>query len=209
MRLADFIESRLQEILAEWEAFAGTRLPPAAKMDALALRDHVPQILHAIAADLRLAQTGPEQSAKSQGLAVVTPGAPHTAAEVHGTIRARDGFSMTQLVSEYRALRATVLRLWAKKPGLLSEVTAADDIMRFNEAVDQAIAESVDFFSQELTRERSERAATDRELTLNRARLEYATPAPGRGRRAPCSVRHGTRGAGGANVRSARRGPGI
>jgi hypothetical protein len=59
VRLADFIDSNLHDILAEWEAFAATRLPSAATMDALALRDHAPQILRAIASDLRQPQTEP------------------------------------------------------------------------------------------------------------------------------------------------------
>lgn len=175
MRLADFIDSCMEEILGEWDAFAATRLPSAAKMDSLALRDHAHQILHAIADDLRQPQTAVAQSAKSHGLAPVVQNAPKTAAEVHGTLRALDGFSFTQLVSEYRALRASVLRLWTKVDNSLSEASAADDVTRFNEAVDQAIAESVDFFSQEISQDRIERKAVHRELTLNRGRLEYAS----------------------------------
>ena len=68
MRLADFIDTRLQKVLVTWEAFAATRLPASSKMDALALRDHAPQILHAIAADLRTPQSAAEQQAKSHGL---------------------------------------------------------------------------------------------------------------------------------------------
>lgn len=154
MRLADFIESRLDAIVREWDAFAATRVPASAKMDALALRDHAPQILRAIAADLRTPQTAPEQLAKSHGLVPVVAGAPHTAAEVHGTLRAQGGFSISQLVSEYRALRSSVLRLWALAGGSSELASAAEDVMRFNEAIDQAIAESVDFYSQEVDRGR-------------------------------------------------------
>lgn len=175
MRLADFIDSRLEDILVEWEAFAATQFPSAAKMDTLALRDHAPQILQAISHDLRQPQSESEQISKSQGLAVMVPGAPHTAAEVHGALRSRDGFSMTQLVSEYRALRASVLGLWTKAHGTLAEATAADDMMRFNEAVDQAVAESVDFFDRDLNHERITRAELDKALAFNRARLEYAS----------------------------------
>lgn len=154
MRLAEFIDSRLDAIVREWDAFAATRVPAGAKMDALALRDHAPQILRAIAADLRTPQTAPEQLAKSHGLAPVVVGAPHTAAEVHGTLRAQGGFSISQLVSEYRALRSSVLRLWAQSGGSPELASAAEDVMRFNEAIDQAIAESVDFYSQEVDRGR-------------------------------------------------------
>ena len=175
MRLAEFIDSSLEEILEEWEAFAATRLPSAATMDTLQLRDHAPQILRAISDDMREPQTIAAQYAKSHGLAAPVPSTAHTAAEVHGALRAQDGFSMTQLVSEYRAMRATVLRLWGLADRSLSEATAAEDIIRFNEAVDQAIAESVEFFSQEFVQDRITREAADRELLLNRARLEYAS----------------------------------
>lgn len=154
MRLADFIDTRLQEILAEWEAFAATRLPAGSKMDALALRDHAPQILKAISGDLRTLQTAAEQQAKSHGLTPVSVGAPQTAAEVHGMLRAQSGFSLTQLASEYRALRASVLRLWAAVNGSEELANVAEDVMRFNEAVDQAVAESVAFYSREVDRSR-------------------------------------------------------
>lgn len=154
MRLSDFIETRSDEIVREWEGFAATRLPAGSKMDGLALRDHAPQILRAIAADLRMPQSAAEQLAKSHGLAPVVAGAPNTAAEVHGTLRAQIGFSIAQLVSEYRALRTSVLRLWGQAGGTSDLATAAEDVMRFNEAIDQAIAESVAFYSQEVDRGR-------------------------------------------------------
>jgi signal transduction histidine kinase len=154
VRLADFIDTRSQEILVYWEAFAATRLPASSKMDALALRDHAPQILQAISADLRTPQTATEQQAKSHGLMPVSVGARNTAAEVHGMLRAQSGFSLIQLASEYRALRASVLRLWAAVNGSEELASAAEDVMRFNEAVDQAIAESVAFYSQEVDRSR-------------------------------------------------------
>ena len=53
MRLADFILRDMEAILARWEAFAATSMPAAARMNALALRDHAQQILEAAVADLR------------------------------------------------------------------------------------------------------------------------------------------------------------
>lgn len=48
MRLADFILRESTTIVDRWETFARTCLPAAGQMDALALRDHAEQILHAI-----------------------------------------------------------------------------------------------------------------------------------------------------------------
>ena len=66
-------------------------------------------------------------------------GAPETAAQTHAVLRARSGFDINQLASEYRALRASVLRLWieAFQPDELN----LEDVIRFNEAIDQALAE--------------------------------------------------------------------
>ena len=52
-------------------------------------------------------------------------------------------------MSEYRALRASVIRLWTKQRGTL---TGADleDFIRFNAAVDRSTAESVTRFTQDL-----------------------------------------------------------
>ena len=112
MRLAEFILNRMESILVEWEAFAGTLLPAAGGMTPLALRDHAHSILEAVAKDLTSPQTREAQSQKSKGRAPIVHGAPETAAQTHAVLRAASGFDINQLVAEYRALRATVLRLW-------------------------------------------------------------------------------------------------
>jgi hypothetical protein len=154
VRLADFLDRHAEEILVEWEQFAATKLPAAASMGTLALRDHAPLILQAIATDLRTAQSAGQQRSKAEGKLVVLADAPSTAAEAHGAARAQSGFNLNQMVSEYRALRASVLRLWstAEKP---EGQAAVEDIIRFGEAIDQAIAESVDYFSAEIDRARN------------------------------------------------------
>jgi hypothetical protein len=69
MPLADFILRDMEDILAQWEAFAGTLLPAAANMRSLALRDHAQQILEAVAKDLSTSQSSEAQFEKSIGLA--------------------------------------------------------------------------------------------------------------------------------------------
>ena len=61
-----------------------------------------------------------------------------TAAEEHGAGRAESGFSVEQMVAEYRALRASVIRLWTKACGELGG-KEVEDLTRFNEAIDQAL----------------------------------------------------------------------
>ena len=153
MRLADFILREMESILAQWEAFAATRLPAAGHMVSLELRDHAQQILEAMVADLRTSQTAEAQAAKSMGLAPTPIAAPETAAQIHALLRAKAGFDIKQLASEYRALRASVLALWMEHSP--PEKTALLDVIRFNEAIDQALAESISHFHVEVQQARN------------------------------------------------------
>jgi signal transduction histidine kinase len=143
----------MEAILEEWEAFAATLLPAAEGLDSRALRDHAQHILTAIAKDLNQPQTAYEQSEKSKGLTPEVLGATDTAAQTHAVLRARIGFDINQLVAEYRALRATVLRLWMNLTVL--DQTGIEDMLRFNEAIDQAVAESVSHFQLSVDRHRN------------------------------------------------------
>lgn len=149
MRLADFILANRDAILAEWEEFAKTCTPAAGSMGLAALSDHASEMLTVIAEDLKTPQGGQEQSEKSKGNAPEPAGNKRTAAEKHGTGRAESGFTIDQMVAEYRALRASVIRLWSKQQG---EVSATDlvDLTRFNEAIDQSLTESVTRFTHDL-----------------------------------------------------------
>lgn len=148
VRLADFILANREPILQKWEDFASTILPDAA-MTRRELRDHAGLMLSTIAADLKAAQTDQEQVLKSEGLG------PHadndTAAEIHADARLVSGFTMDQMISEYRALRASVLSLWSHelKSGIAFEI---EDMTRFNEAIDQMLAESVARYSASVDR---------------------------------------------------------
>lgn len=153
MRLADFILRDMEPILARWEAFAASLLPAAANMKSLGLRDHAEQILHAVAKDLRNSQTRDAQHEKSLGRAPLLADASETAAQTHALLRARAGFNINQLAAEYRALRASVLRLWMDD--CVPEPPDLDDIVRFNEAIDQALAESVTVFSVQVEQSRN------------------------------------------------------
>jgi signal transduction histidine kinase len=66
----------------------------------------------------------------------------------------RSGFEVNQMVSEFRALRATVLRLWSESAGKAG-IEDLNDVTRFNEAIDQAIAESLKSFVSEVDRARN------------------------------------------------------
>lgn len=145
MRLPDFILANLEPILQAWEDFARTIQTPGADLDREGLRDHAEQMLRAIVIDLRTTQTVQEQTDKAQGLAPQNDD--ETPAETHAVTRLMAGFSIDQMVSEYRALRTSVLSQWLDqiKHGTPLEV---DDMNRFHEAIDQALAESIASYSR-------------------------------------------------------------
>jgi signal transduction histidine kinase len=152
MRLRDYILRDMELILQRWEAFA-VSVPAAKHMSSRLLRDHGPEILLAIVADLATSQTAAEQEAKSMGLAPETVGAPPNAAQIHAVLRAEHGFDIEELASEYRALRASVLSGWLE--ACRPESPNIRDIVRFNEAIDQALAESIKSFTAHVTRSRN------------------------------------------------------
>lgn len=138
--LSSFIRDNLEPILQAWEDFARTVEPPALTMDDAELRDHAQQMLTAFARDLDTAQSEHERVEKSEGRGDRGDGG--TAAEAHAEARLLAGYTVVQLVSEYRALRSSVLALWSKAP--VGDASAMmEDMTRFNEAIDQALAESV------------------------------------------------------------------
>jgi len=146
MKLSAFILENLEPILNEWEAFAAS-LAPLEDATKIELRDHAAAVLRVIATDLDTPQAEHQSIAKSKGLALATNG--NTAAQLHAEERVAAGFSGEQVMAEYRALRSSVLRLWALDAAI---TTASDirDMIRFNEAIDQAQTESMARYSRML-----------------------------------------------------------
>ena len=109
--LANFILANMEDILREWQKFASTVLS-AKGMDRKALRDDAEWMLRTIARDMQTRQSRAEQEAKSKDTRPPRKDAAETAAEAHGAQRYVSGFDLNEMVSEYRALRASVIRLW-------------------------------------------------------------------------------------------------
>jgi hypothetical protein len=139
-RLGDFIRLHAGEILEAWDEFAATVSHEGKALDAAALRDHAAEILNTIALDLAQPQSAAEQDAKGKGQG--PRGHSLTPAETHADFRMVAGFAVDAMITEYRALRASVLKIWAKQGGG-TEPGDLTDLTRFNEAIDQSIAESV------------------------------------------------------------------
>jgi signal transduction histidine kinase len=147
-RLSTFIRENTEEILSEWETFARS-LPMGDSMDVVALRDHAKEMLGVIARDLDTPQTRRQQVDKSKGKRDAPERTAPTAAQEHGAGRAESGFTVAQMVSEFRALRSSVMHLWTRKQRDVG-IEDIEDMIRFNEGIDQAIAESVTRHTHEI-----------------------------------------------------------
>ena len=112
-------------------------------------------MLREIVADLRTPQTDAEQAAKGRGNAPQpNQREPATAATAHGADRAESGFTVGEMTSEFRALRASVTRLWTRAKDHALNGDDLEDMIRFNETIDQMLAESTAQFSRDIDRAR-------------------------------------------------------
>lgn len=145
MRLHEFIRTHIEQILSEWEGFARTVETSMPDMDSKGLRNHAEHILTTVVRDMQSYQTERQQIAKSHGHGPATEA--DAPSHTHALTRFAAGFSMDQMVSEYRALRSSVLRLWLANNRLHDEHNV-QDMIRFNEAVDQALVESIATFGE-------------------------------------------------------------
>ena len=140
MSLSAFIRGHHEQIVSEFAVFAKTLMPPGVDMTEAELRDHADELLTAVVQDISITQTSEEQSLKSQG-----SGAAKTmeaSGKLHADDRIQHGFTFRSVLAEFRALRATVLRLYEESGA--SDLT---DVRRFNEAIDEAMTESMDRFA--------------------------------------------------------------
>ena len=154
MRLIHFITENLEPILMEWEVFARALLP-GTHLDPVALRDHAREILLATVRDMGTDQTVQEEKDKSAGRGQDSAHSLQLddASGHHAISRVEAGFDIMELVSEYRALRASVIRLWQNS---LPDPDSRDleDITRFNEAMDQSLAKAVQGYTRRVDQTR-------------------------------------------------------
>lgn len=144
MRLSDFILKNIEPILQTWEDFARSLETPGTPLDREDLRDHAHAMLLAIADDLRNAQSSQQQAEKSKGHDTRND---TTAANVHALSRLLSGFTIEQVVAEFRALRASVIKQWVNDASKKADIDV-EDMIRFNEAIDQALARSVGSYTK-------------------------------------------------------------
>lgn len=145
MRLSDFIERNIDAIVDEWAEFAQSCLPPAKDLSDEALRDHAKWLLQHMAVDIEQPQSGEQKHKKSRGNQPENAPDLTVAAKADAEQRLRQGFSLAEVLAEYRALRASVTRRWVAQPQSADQDTLSE-LVRFNEAVDQAVSEAVAWY---------------------------------------------------------------
>jgi signal transduction histidine kinase len=154
MRLAEFILSNIEPILAEWEVFARS-ISAGEHLDQLTLRDNAGDILKATARDMKSVQSATQRTTKSQGRRHqgADSDALDGASDSHAIDRLGLGFNMLEVMSEYRALRASVLQLWHESSPAADE-RDVDDLTRFNESIDQSLSKAVASYAKRVDQAR-------------------------------------------------------
>ena len=153
MRLSEFIVLHVDRIVDEWEQFARTITPAAETMDGVSLRDHSKAILLAAARDMSKPQSASEQLAKARGEGPEKTPSLDEAGASHGELRHTVGFDLVQMTSEFRHLRACVIRLWVNSLDS-PDLAYFQDMIRFNEAIDEALAESTAAYAEQVNHSR-------------------------------------------------------
>lgn len=153
IRLGEFILRDIEGILREWDDHVAACVTPSQHLSPPSLRGHARQMLEAIVADLRHPRSAAEQSPGQDGLISAAGQAHPTAAHSHAVSRAESGFTIEQLACEYHALRASLLRSWINE--CAGEPPCVGDIVRFDEAIDGALSESLSLFAAHTNRARN------------------------------------------------------
>jgi hypothetical protein len=99
MKLAQFIQTRMEPLLQDWEDAVLEIAPELTGEGSRALRDHAHSMLEFICRDLATAQTRDESVRQALG----ETQAPASAE--HALDRVKQGLSMFQMVQEFRGLR--------------------------------------------------------------------------------------------------------
>jgi signal transduction histidine kinase len=149
MSLPGFIRGHYEEIIREFAAYAKTLMPPGAAMTDAELRDHAKAMLKAVVEDMELRQTPEEAHHKSQGRG--SERTMEASGRLHAADRIAHGYTFPAVLAEFRALRASVLRLYEE-----TGVSDLSEVRRFNEAIDEALTESMQQFASETTLLREE-----------------------------------------------------
>lgn len=148
MHLSEFIRVNTDPILREWEDFA-RKLTGELPLPRWLLRDHAASIVAQIAEALE----PPGRAERLKADPERSPDPSKYPTPAHVDLRIESGFDLLQIMAEYFALRACVLRRWRQTdPG--SFANGADEIARFAEIIDDNVAVAVSYYKERETQYR-------------------------------------------------------
>jgi signal transduction histidine kinase len=125
MGLADFIRERIPQLSEEWEKHAAS-LVPDREFSRSVLRNGIVEMLELIA----------EEVERPRGMRQRQKDLIARASTRHAEDRSRMGIDTPQLLSEFCALRSTIIRLW-RGSGVSDDRDDIDVLLRLDEAIDQ------------------------------------------------------------------------
>ena len=151
MQLSSFILTQRETILAEWENDARRRIAEMRNVSIDDLRDHLGELLDSVAHDI--ADGRPDEAPPTSDTSKRGDQPVDAVAEKHGARRAEQGMNVSQVVSEFPALRLCVTQLWLRS---LHEPTLRDleTLRDFDRAIDRALTKSVNEFVGRLDQSR-------------------------------------------------------
>lgn len=151
MIISALIRTHAKHLATEFADFAQT-LPRRGRTPLAhsALADSIHDLLEAIAEDLGRSQSAAEQFEKSHGRRPEHAPTISAHARQHALTRLDQGFALPSLLAEFRALRASLNRLVQS----IQPRPSLEDLVRLNEALDQAITDSIALFTEEVERAR-------------------------------------------------------
>lgn len=151
MLLAELIEQNTQALLDDWCQFARERGVCGHHLSTRELESSARDMLTAIAQDMRQDESNQSRIEKANEKSSANAPRLTHAARAHAQNRLSQGFTIDDVVAEYRALRADVTLRW-RSCDSNSHVHDAEQLAHFDESIDQALAESVAHFSSRLSR---------------------------------------------------------
>jgi signal transduction histidine kinase len=151
MKLKTFIRENTDRILDKWKAFAAST-PGTDSMTDAELQDHARELLDTVLRQIECADgKKTRQSASHDEWKKARNN--DTAGGKHATERLEQGFSLFQIMAEFKSLRSTILRLWSQD---IKHPThdMLEEVARFNDGIDGVQMDSISVYSEELDKSR-------------------------------------------------------
>lgn len=146
MNIPSFIREHRDDLIDDWIRYAKELQPAAGNLSDDQLRNSGAEILMAIAVNMERTQNEAQQMAKSFGAKSEGDAGFDFISVLHADDRRAQGFGLNDVLAEFRALRASVLRRWEAVGSTDRE--SFQELIRFNEAIDQALNESVQQYTK-------------------------------------------------------------